>query len=260
MTGAPDSRHGPFTTAVLPSISTSAPSRTSSGTCMKRFSKMFSLIARDAVGLRQHGHDLRLHVGREAGERGGLDAQPAEAARAAHAHPVGADLDLEPGLAELVEHDAEVLGRDARHRHVAARDHGRRGEQRARLDPVARPRNDAGPERLVTPCTTRCSGLACSICAPIARSTAISSWTSGSLAAFSISVVPSARHGRHQHVLRPVHGGQVEDHARAAQPRDARLDVAALQLDLRAERRHALQVLVDGRAPIAQPPGSETRA
>ena len=50
------------------------------------------------------------------------------------------------------------------------------------------------PASRETPCTIRCSELAWSIRAPIARSTAISSWTSGSQEAFSISDTPSARH------------------------------------------------------------------
>ncbi len=44
ITVAPDNRGTPCTTAVWPSISIFAPSRTSSLTCMKRFSKIVSLI------------------------------------------------------------------------------------------------------------------------------------------------------------------------------------------------------------------------
>ena len=43
ITVAPDRPATPWTTAVLPSISMLAPSRTSSLTCMKRFSKIVSV-------------------------------------------------------------------------------------------------------------------------------------------------------------------------------------------------------------------------
>ncbi len=44
ITGAPERVWTPFTTAVWPSTRMSAPIRRSSATCMKRFSKMFSVM------------------------------------------------------------------------------------------------------------------------------------------------------------------------------------------------------------------------
>ena len=67
ITGAPESRSTPRTTAVCPSMSMSAPMRGSSGTCMKRFSKIVlgDHATCPSPRVRQR-HELRLHVGGEA--------------------------------------------------------------------------------------------------------------------------------------------------------------------------------------------------
>jgi hypothetical protein len=49
----------------------------------------------------------------------------------------------------------------------------------------------------------------------------------------------------HQHVLRAVHGVEVERDAPADEPRRGRLDIAVVERELGAERAQALQVLID---------------
>ena len=76
----------PRTVAVRPCTVMFAPMRLSSWTCMKRFSKMFSVMVECAFGLRGEGHELGLHVGGEAGvllggDVGGLEASPPERTR-----------------------------------------------------------------------------------------------------------------------------------------------------------------------------------
>ncbi len=59
----------------------------------------------------------------------------------------------------------------------------------------------------------------------------------------------------------PVTVGDVADDAGAAQLLGAGVDVAVLEGDVGAHGLEALEVLTSiGRAPMAQPPGKETRA
>ena len=79
-----------------------APMRRSSGTCMKRFSKIVSVIIAAPSATRHQRHELRLHVGREAGIGLGhhVDAvQPPLAARDAQA-ALGLLEQLDAGLAQ----------------------------------------------------------------------------------------------------------------------------------------------------------------
>ena len=57
----------------------SAPSRRSSGTCMKRFSKMVSVMTDGPVGEREQHHHLRLHVGGEARDAARSGRRPGRA-------------------------------------------------------------------------------------------------------------------------------------------------------------------------------------
>ena len=47
---------------------------------------------------------------------------------------------------------------------------------------------------------------------------------------------------------------------RAGQTPRLGVDIAVVEIDFGAHRLQTLDVLVDGRSPIAQPPGSDTRA
>ena len=82
MTVAPESRATPFTMAVLPRTSMSRPCRTSSGTCMKRFSKMVSVMTAVPSRGQHERHELRLHVGRKARVRRGRHVDATERAGA----------------------------------------------------------------------------------------------------------------------------------------------------------------------------------
>ena len=144
---APCSCSTPCTIAVLPSTSMSAPRRSSSCTCMKRFSKIVSVIMRRAVGDAVERHELRLHVGREAGIRRGAQAHRAAAAVALRSRiAVVAVVDLRAGLAQLVEHRVEGVRRGAAQRDVAA---GRR-PRRTRKVPVSM---RSGMTRCAAPCS-----------------------------------------------------------------------------------------------------------
>ena len=100
ITLAPESGLPPLTWAVWPSTSISAPMRASSGTCMKRFSKIFSSMRDTPLGERHQHHELRLHVGGEAGVRGGGDVDRAErrVRPAGDAHGVALAADLHARL------------------------------------------------------------------------------------------------------------------------------------------------------------------
>ena len=71
--------------AVLPSSRMSAPRRRISSMCMKRFSKIVSMIVPTPSATRIERRELRLHVGRERRVRRGAHVAPPSAA-AAHVH------------------------------------------------------------------------------------------------------------------------------------------------------------------------------
>ena len=81
------------------------------------------------------GHELRLHVGREAGVRRGRHVDAAQGLFAADAHVLAFALDLQPGLAQLHDHRLQIVERAALEQHVAAR-RADGGHECARLDAV----------------------------------------------------------------------------------------------------------------------------
>ena len=83
-----------------------------------------------------------------------------------------------------------------------------------------------------------------SICAPMAIRQLARSTTSGSCAAFSITVVPCGQRGGHQDVLGAGDGDHVHHDARALEPLGARLDVAVLDRNVGAQRLQAADMLV----------------
>ena len=66
--------------------------------------------------------------------------------------------------------------------------------------------------------------------------------------------------GGHEQVFGAGDGDFVEDNFRAFEAIGAGFDVAVILRDFRAELFESFNVHVDGTAPMAQPPGSETRA
>ena len=94
--------------------------RISSGTCMKRFSKIVSDEHRLAARARHQHHELRLHVRREAGIRLGRDVGRPELGLAAHADAVAVGGHLDAGGAQLGDDRVEVLGQAVAQQHVAA--------------------------------------------------------------------------------------------------------------------------------------------
>ena len=137
ITVAPDSCSTPLTTASLPSTSIFAPRRTSSLTCMKRFSKIVSVIVDVPSAMQSSGHELGLHVGRERRVLAGAEAHRLQraGARRLHADEAVAGLDRRAGLAQLLDHRLEVarLG-VAQHDVAAGRRH--RAQEGAGLDAV----------------------------------------------------------------------------------------------------------------------------
>ena len=111
----PGRRGTPRTTAVEPSVSMRAPMRASSAACMKRFSKIVSVILRLAVGQPEQRHELRLHVGGEARERardhvGRAAAAPGPGTRTRSPSTV----DRGAALLQLGEHAARWRGHERR--------------------------------------------------------------------------------------------------------------------------------------------------
>ena len=84
---------------------------------------------------------------------------------------------------------------------------------------------------------------------------------SGSRAALAITLRPSASVGGHQRVLRRSDRDEREFDGGALQPaRRAGDHIAVRQFDRGAQRLQALRCKSTGRAPMAQPPGSDTLA
>ena len=228
---------------------------------MKRFSKIVSVIVAAPAGLRHQRHVLRLHVGGEAG----VGLRPARRprctlARRAHAQVVRALLDAHARLAELVDHGAQVGGLGSagsrRRRRRSRRPRGRCRSRCGRGSRRAAPRAGAR-------CRRRGSvGVpAPSIVAPMRTSRSARSATSGSQAALWITVSPSARQAAIITFSVPVTVTVSKRDLRAAQPlRRAPRRSRARPGSRRPSSARPCRCRLIGRAPIAQPPGSETRA
>ena len=132
--GAREPRHA-LTMAVLLRVSMSAPMRCSSGTCMKRFSKMVSVSTLRPCADAHQRHELRLHVGGKAGVRRGRDVDREQLGSRRHAHAFALALDPDAGLAQLDDHRLEVVEGAFSSEHVAA-GCADRGHERAGLDAV----------------------------------------------------------------------------------------------------------------------------
>ncbi len=196
ITVAPDSRGTPLTIAVLPSISIDAPRRLE---LLHVHEAVLEDRLGDAVGAVRDAverHELRLHVGRERRvlRRADVRADQRVAVRA-HADRVVVAVERDAGLAQLVEHRVErarsrAARRRPRRRAATPSPRPRRGTCRSRCGPASpRDARRAASRRLRS---TMRSVPAPVIRAPIATSTSARSTTSGSRAAFSIVVVPSA--------------------------------------------------------------------
>ena len=144
----------------------------------------------DAVCDAQHRDEERLVVGGDPRVRQGRDVDALEAPVGGRAEPFGALGDLDAHLADLADAachmvDPGVLDDDLPARHCG------RGEERGRDDPVGDHVVGGGFE-LSTPSTTIRDVPAPVMRAPMARRNTARSATSGSRAAFSMTVVPLA--------------------------------------------------------------------
>ena len=171
---------------------TCAPIRSSSATCMKRFSKIVSLIVAAPLGLRHQRHVLRLHVGREAGVAAACARRP----RAPGAARARAGCPAPPRCARRSRGTCRSRRAGARARSAGSRRRRRRSRRprgRCRSRCGRGSRRDAPRAGGRCP-TTRTVGVpAPSIVAPMRTSRSARSATSGSQAALWITVSPSAR-------------------------------------------------------------------
>src|ERR1043166_4033246 len=119
ITFAPERLLTPFTTARLPSRRMSAPMRMSSSACMKRFSKIFSVIT-----LTPSATDIKTIICacKSVGNPGIGQRRDAAAFDAVpfHAHAVPFDLQLPARLSQLENEGVEMVGAHVAHEHVAA--------------------------------------------------------------------------------------------------------------------------------------------
>ena len=111
------------------------------------------------------------------------------------------------------------------------------------------------------PCTQSVALPTPSIRAPILIRQWARSTTSGSRAAFSIKLSPRASTAAIRALcVAPTETLESAKRSPVRPPRRAGDDIAALELDLGAERLERLRCRSTGRVPMAQPPGSETFA
>ena len=135
ITGAPCSRGTPRTTAVEPFITMSAPIRISSSACMKRFSKIVSVMTEVPFACASSAIICACKSVGNPGYGSVRKLDRAQRATAAHAHAaIGGD-DRDAGFAQLDDDGFELIDRDVPDRNVAAGDR-RRDHQRARLDTI----------------------------------------------------------------------------------------------------------------------------
>ena len=136
MTCAPRKPLTPVTSAVSPLRSILAPSRASSCTCMKRFSKMVSRTSDVPLAVHIRRHELRLQIGGEAREGLGLhrDGRKPPPFRAT-LMPVGRSSISTPDERERLQCLLQEIGAGPVEQHVAAGD-GRGHGVGPGLDPV----------------------------------------------------------------------------------------------------------------------------
>ncbi len=223
ITGAAVSAGTPLMMAVLPSRRISAPRRRISSRCMKRFSKMVSMMVpthRPAVQRRE----LRLHVGGKSRIRRGADIHRLRPlAMHVEFDPVIAGFDFRTGLLQLQQHGFQMPGICVVCTHAATGD-GASHKVGTGLDAI-------GLYRVL--CTVKAwyavdderSVPAPWIFAPMAMSMCARSTTSGSRAAFSITVCPSASVAAIIRFSVPVTVHGVEHQTRTLEPRSARAHV-----------------------------------
>ena len=191
MTGAPLSGVGPVTMAgISVNRDVRAHAHHFAGVQVAVLEDRFADV-RYAVRLRGERHELRLHVGGEAGIFLGGHVGGDQLFRGAHAQArLSLAADFHAAFPELVDDGGQMLRLAVREQQFAAGD--RAGdEERARLDAVGN-NGVRGAVQLSTPCTRIVGVPAPSIFAPILTSSSARSGISGSSAQFSRTVSPSA--------------------------------------------------------------------
>ena len=167
---------------------------------------------------------------------------------AARPQPVGRRRHPHAHLAQLHHDDLEVLGPDADELDLAARDPARH-QQRAGLDAVAHDRGVGGARALRRPRSRSSTTLRRRPARPSGRGTRARSVTSGSRAAFSMTVVPFASTAAHiRFSVAPTLGNSSTTRAPCSSSARAS-HVAVLDLDLGAHRFETAKVHVDLAAP-----------
>ena len=260
MTSAPERGVGPDTIASLPESSIRAPIRASSATCMNRFSKIVSRDPARAGGPGEQHHELGLHVGREARVGSGLDIdRPKRVARSGYADRAVARLDGDAGARQHVGECGQVAGVDALDEDVVA-EKGPRDDVGGRLDPV-RLHVVLRPAEALHALDADGPGSGAFDVRPHGAQERGEIFDLRLARASFEDRLPAREGRRHENVLGAADGRLLEPNPGAAQPVGARLDETVAKLDLRPELLESEDVLVDGpRAPMAQPPGRETRA
>ena len=195
-----------------------------------------------------HGHQRdrdRHEVGGEARDAAASRRRPRAAASSARAQrPSDVGDTRMPISHSFDDHDLEVLEPRADELDLAARDAARH-EQRAGLDAVG---HDLAVGRHAAPRRLRSRSSTCPrpiTCAPMRLRNAARSVTSGSRAAFSITVVPLASTAAHMRFsVAPTLGNSSTIRAPCSASR-VRVHEAVRDLDLGAHRLEAAQVHVD---------------
>jgi hypothetical protein len=244
MTCAPERGWPPITWAVWPSTSMSAPMRRSSGTCMKRFSKMVSTM--HEVPCARHMSTMNwacMSVGKPG--CGAVVTSTARRGRSSRRTRTAVALaaDLDAGLAELGDDGLEVFEGGALDEHVAAG--GGRGDHvRAGLDAVADDGVIEGVERVGAVDVDDVGAGAVDARAHLVEHAA-ELLDLGLARAVHEGGAALREGGGHHEVLGAGHRGDVEHDLGAAKATALGDDVAAAELDLGAHRLQALEVLVD---------------
>ena len=243
ITVAPVSRVGPRTIAVRPSTSMSAPMRASSGTCMNRFSKIVSdstdcprarVISTMNCACMSVGKPGNGCVDTSAGRNSALPRTRMPSPSATTSAPAARSLAM-----------------------TASRCSGRQSRS-STLPPVIAPATSSVPASMRSGMTLCSIGVSSStpsmvtsdvpaprMRAPILLSTRPSSSTSGSRAAFSSVVRPRASAAAIIRFSVPVTVTMSNTMLAPRSRRARRGDVAARELDARAHRLQALEVLID---------------
>ena len=196
------------------------------------------------VGQRHDGHDLGLHVRGKAGVGLRFDVRSVQAAVADGAHAFGRAFDLHAHALELEDDGFQLLIRAAAHQQIAAGDTGSRKE-RARLDAVGHDGIACAAQAGDALYRDGAAAVPFDACAAVTQKIGKVHHFRFARAVFQHGF-PFGKRGGHEQIFRSAHGRHVKGDVGSLETVAASLNIAVLQIKVRAHLFQPLEVLIHG--------------